>query len=50
MPHICADEIFMIMAALPFIGVIFSKLHAWWHVKFKHKCHKHDCDDTHINH
>lgn len=40
MPHICMDEILMFMAMLPFIGVFFRKIHAWWHAKFSHKEHK----------
>jgi hypothetical protein len=37
--HICGDEILMLMAALPFIGAFFRRIHAWYHVKFKHKDH-----------
>jgi hypothetical protein len=39
--HFCSDELFMLMAALPFIGAFFRRIHAWYHVKFKHKAHEH---------
>lgn len=42
MPHFCADELFMIMAMLPFIGNFFRKIHTWYHTKFKHHHHKKD--------
>ena len=50
MPHICMDEILMFMAMLPFIGVFFRKIHAWWHSKLNHKCHEKACDNTHTEH
>lgn len=50
MPHICADEILMFMALVPFIGTFFKRCHVWWHLKFNHKCHNNNCDNNHINH
>jgi hypothetical protein len=48
--HFCADEMIMIMAMIPFIGVAFRKLHVWYHTKFGHKCHEKTCDSTHVDH
>lgn len=48
--HFCADELFMLMAMIPFIGIFFRKVHAWWHTKFGHKCHEKACPDTHVEH
>lgn len=39
MPHFCADELIMIMAMVPFIGIFFKRLHVWYHSKFNHKEH-----------
>lgn len=39
MPHICIDEIMMLLAMFPFIGVFFRKLHVWWHAKVNHAQH-----------
>ena len=50
MPHFCIDELLAIMMLFPFIGIYIGKLHAWYHTKFKHKCHDKSCDDTHIFH
>lgn len=30
----------MFLAMLPFIGVFFRRIHAWWHAKFSHKDHQ----------
>jgi len=38
--HFCMDEVLMIMAMIPFVGVAFRKAHAWWHSKFKHDSHQ----------
>jgi len=48
--HFCMDEVLMIMAMVPFIGVAFRRVHAWYHLKFGHKCHKKACDDKHLEH
>jgi hypothetical protein len=48
--HFCADELFLIMSLIPFIGVWFKKLHTWYHTKYSHKCHEKHCDDTHSEH
>ena len=49
--HFCMDEVLMIMGLIPFIGYWFAKLHAWYHVKFKHRCHHvEQCPDTHFEH
>lgn len=37
--HFCADELFMLLAMLPFIGVFFRKFHVWWHAKVNHAQH-----------
>ena len=50
MPHICADEILMIMTMVPFIGIAFRKVHSWYHIKFDHKCHQETCDSKHVEH
>jgi len=49
--HFCMDEVLMIMAMIPFIGIFFRKCHAWWHSKFNHQCHHVTrCEDTHVVH
>lgn len=41
--HFCADELMMLMAAIPFLGVFVRRLHAWYLTKFpKHKANCHD--------
>jgi len=37
--HFCADELLMLMAMVPFIGMYFKRLHLWYHTKVKHKDH-----------
>lgn len=39
--HFCMDEALMLMAAIPFLGLWFRKVHHWYHLKFKHKNHEH---------
>lgn len=48
--HFCTDELIAIIAMLPFIGYYFNKLHTWYHLKFKHKCHEISCQSTHVKH
>lgn len=48
--HFCYDELLLIFSMLPFIGVFFRKIHAWWHSKLNHKCHEKACDSTHTEH
>lgn len=48
--HWCADETFMLLTMLPFIGFFFKKIHAWWHTKSAHKCHDEHCDAAHVEH
>jgi hypothetical protein len=48
--HWCMDETLALMAMLPFIGMFFRRMHAWWHAKFSHKCHEKTCDDKHVEH
>lgn len=48
--HWCMDETLALMAMIPFIGMFFRRMHAWWHSKFSHKCHEKTCDDTHVEH
>jgi hypothetical protein len=40
-PHLMCpfDEILTLLLMIPFIGVVFKKLHAWYHTKIKHKEH-----------
>lgn len=38
--HWCADETLMLMSMIPFIGIMFRKLHTWYHTKFHHKEHE----------
>lgn len=38
--HFCMDEVLMFLAMIPFIGMFFRKLHAWWHKKINHASHK----------
>lgn len=47
MMHWCADETFLLLSALPYIGYVFTRCHAWWHVKFHHPCHKEHCEKEH---
>jgi hypothetical protein len=44
------DETLALLSVLPFLGYFFSKLHAWWHSKFHHKCHEESCHDEHVEH
>lgn len=37
--HFCADELFMFLAIIPFVGIYFHKIHIWLHDKFKHHNH-----------
>lgn len=48
--HFCYDELLMILAAIPFIGILFRKIHNWWHTKFHHKCHEEYCYSDHVEH
>jgi hypothetical protein len=49
--HFCMDEVLMIMAMIPFIGVAFRRVHAWWHGKFNHQCHHvTKCEEHHLEH
>lgn len=48
--HFCSDEILMFLAVIPFIGAFFRKIHNWYHVKFKHKCHEKSCESKHAVH
>ena len=38
--HWCTDETLMLLAALPWLGYYFRKLHVWWHNKYHHKPHE----------
>lgn len=41
--HFCADEVMMLIAAIPFLGAIAHRIHAWYLKKFpKHSEHCHD--------
>jgi hypothetical protein len=49
--HLCPDELIYFMAMFPFIGYFFAKAHAWWHIRFNHKCHhKTECQEHHLDH
>jgi hypothetical protein len=48
--HFCQDELLMILAMIPFIGIFFRKIHIWYHAKFHHKCHEKNCDAEHPEH
>lgn len=48
--HFCTDELIALMMIFPFIGILFKKIHAWYHTKIKHKCHTEGCNDTHAEH
>ena len=48
--HFCSDELLMILAMIPFIGIFFTKIHNWWHLKFGHKCHEKGCGSKHVEH
>ena len=48
--HFCSDELFMLMAMIPFIGIFFGKMHTWWHKHFHHKCHEEGCKAEHVEH
>ncbi len=48
--HWCIHEQLMLMTAIPLIGLWFKKLHAWYHLKFNHKCHTNGCEDIHVEH
>lgn len=49
--HWCQDENLLLMSTIPFIGVFFRKVHAWWHLKVNHKCHhKTECNEHHLEH
>ena len=51
MPHFCSDELLMLLSFIPLIGFWFAKLHAWYHVKFGHRCHHAvQCPETHLEH
>ena len=46
--HFCSDELLLILSMLPFIGVFFRKIHAWWHAQFSHQEHKHNEPIVHV--
>lgn len=35
--HWCSDETLMVLSMIPFIGLFFSRIHMWYHIKFKKK-------------
>ena len=39
MPHFCLDELLMLMAAIPFAGHFFNKIHSFFHKKISHTNH-----------
>src|SRR5271169_682606 len=48
--HFCTDELLMTLAMIPFIGILFRKLHVWWHKHFHHQCHEKGCEAQHLDH
>jgi hypothetical protein len=48
--HWCQDESIAAMSAIPVIGVLFHKLHNWYHKKTNHPCHKEGCQEKHLEH
>ena len=50
MPHICMDEILLFMAMVPFVSTFFVRIHQWWHLKSKHRCHTNRCNSDHPIH
>lgn len=48
--HWCADETIALLSMIPFIGLFFARLHAWWHKKFHHPCHTEGCQEAHVQH
>jgi hypothetical protein len=48
--HFCQDELIWILTFIPFIGIFFKRLHAWYHAKFNHKCHEESCSSSHVEH
>lgn len=48
--HFCIDELLAIMILIPYVGIYFGKIHTWYHTKFGHKCHDHECHETHVIH
>jgi hypothetical protein len=48
--HFCTDELLALLAMLPVIGLLFRRMHTWWHNHFHHKCHEPGCNDTHVEH
>lgn len=39
--HFCGEELMMIMASIPFVGVLFRRLQLWYTTKYG-VCKKHD--------
>jgi hypothetical protein len=48
--HFCADELYMLLSLVPLVGIYFRRIHIWYHIKFRHKCHEKQCNDTHVDH
>lgn len=48
--HWCMDETLAVLALIPFIGIFFGRIHAWWHKHFHHKCHEETCHEEHVEH
>jgi hypothetical protein len=45
--HFCSDELMVLLAAIPVIGLYFLKLKTWWHIKFNHNAN--ECHSSHHN-
>jgi hypothetical protein len=48
--HWCLDEQIALMSSLPVIGILFNKIHKWYHKASHHKCHEPGCNVNHLSH
>ena len=39
--HFCSDELFMLMMAVPFLGIYGRRLSVWWHSRCECPSHEH---------
>jgi hypothetical protein len=48
--HWCQDETLAAASAIPVVGVLFRKVHKWYHKASHHKCHNAGCEAHHLDH
>lgn len=48
--HWCQDETLAAMSAVPVVGILFKKVHKWYHKSTHHKCHHAGCESDHLDH